>query len=216
MKIFIAGATGRVGQMLLKNLISQGHYIYAGSRKPEQIEETVQVQPVYLDLHGEIDDIAGTLADAEIVYFVAGSRGKDLLQTDLHGAVKMMQATERKGIKRYVQLSSIFALEPERWKTSSLKNIMDYNVAKFFSDRWLIDNTALDYTILQPGSLEETPGTGKISVNVAEPGGNSIEDVAAVLSALIEHPNTIGKVVTMHSGETLIDVALKAIDEKGE
>ena len=49
-------------------------------------------------------------------YFVAGSRGKDLLQTDLYGAVKMMQAVEKKGnLKRYIHLSSLFALQPDKW-----------------------------------------------------------------------------------------------------
>ncbi|MFQ7236934.1 MAG: NAD(P)H-binding protein, partial [Enterococcus hulanensis] len=98
MKIFIAGATGRVGEELIKNLVAKGHDIYAGARRDQDIKATDSVKPVHLDLHGTVDEIADTLADAEVVYFVAGSRGKDLLQTDLYGAVKLMQAVEQKGI----------------------------------------------------------------------------------------------------------------------
>lgn len=207
MKIFIAGATGRVGEELTKNLVKQGHFVYAGARHEENITKTEEVEPVHLDMHGSIDEIAETLNDAEAVYFVAGSRGKDLLQTDLFGAVKLMQAVEQKEIKRYIHLSSLFALQPEKWGTA----LTDYNIAKFFSDNWLIDKTNLDYTILQPGSLLETPGSGKITTNVTGKTENSIEDVALVLAGLLKQDNTIKKIILMGNGDTPIAEALKTI-----
>ncbi|MBO0450634.1 NAD(P)H-binding protein [Candidatus Enterococcus murrayae] len=207
MKLFIAGATGRVGEELIKNLVENGHYVYAGARHDETIEAKEAVKPVHLDLHGSVAEIADTLADAEAVYFVAGSRGKDLLQTDLYGAVKLMQAAEQKGIKRYIHLSSLFALQPEKWSST----LTDYNISKFFSDRWLIDKTNLDYTILQPGSLMETPGSGKITTDITGKSENSIENVAAVLAEMLEQDNTIKKVVLMGDGEIPIEEAIKNI-----
>lgn len=207
MKIFIAGATGRVGEELTKKLSEQGHTIYAGARHEEKLTKNAFVQPVHLDLHHSVSEIAETLADAEAVYFVAGSRGKDLLQTDLFGAVKLMQAVEQKKIKRYIHLSSLFALQPENWHPS----LTDYNIAKFFSDNWLIEQTQLDYTILQPGSLIERPGSGKITTNITGGTENSIEDVASVLAELLDHDNTIKKIILMGSGETPIAEAIKQI-----
>lgn len=207
MKIFIAGATGRVGEELIKQLTAKGHFIYAGARRDTEIKANDQVKPVHLDLHGTVDEIAETLADAEAVYFVAGSRGKDLLQTDLYGAVKLMQTVEQKGIKRYIHLSSLFAMEPAKWSEA----LTDYNIAKFFSDHWLIENTKLDYTILQPGSLLETPGSGKITTNIVQKSENSIENVAAVLAELLEQTNTIKKVVLMGDGDESIKDAIRKI-----
>ncbi|REC31750.1 NAD-dependent dehydratase [Enterococcus pseudoavium] len=207
MKIFIAGATGRVGEALIKNLVAKGHFIYAGARHEETLQTNNTVKPVHLDLHGSIDQIAETLSDAEAVYFVAGSRGKDLLQTDLYGAVKLMQAVERQGIKRYIHLSSLFAMQPEKWSTA----LTDYNIAKFFSDHWLMDKTSLDYTILQPGSLKESPGSGKITTDITQTSENSIENVATVLADLLEHQNTIKKVILMGDGDEPIANALKKI-----
>lgn len=207
MKIFIAGATGRVGEELTKKLSEQGHTIYAGARQEEKLTKNAFVQPVHLDLHHSVSEIAETLADAEAVYFVAGSRGKDLLQTDLFGGVKLMQAVEQKKIKRYIHLSSLFALQPENWHPS----LTDYNIAKFFSDNWLIEQTQLDYTILQPGSLIERPGSGKITTNITGGTENSIEDVASVLAELLDHDNTIKKIILMGSGETPIAEAIKQI-----
>lgn len=207
MKLFIAGATGRVGEELIKDLVEKGHTIYAGARRDGDIEISDSVTPVHLDLHGTVDEIADTLGDAEAVYFVAGSRGKDLLQTDLYGAVKLMQAVEKKGIKRYIHLSSLFALQPEKWSDA----LTDYNISKFFSDNWLIDKTNLEYTILQPGSLKETPGSGKITTTITEKSENSIENVAAVLAEILEQDNTIKKVILMGDGDTPIKEAVNKI-----
>jgi len=209
MKVFVAGATGRVGKELVQRLEERGHLVYAAARASDEITATDLVRPIHLDLHEGVEHLAGLFEDAEAVVFVAGSRGKDLLQTDLFGAVKLMQAAEQKGISRFIQLSSVFALQPEKWEGSP---ILNYNIAKYFSDSWLIRNTGLQYTILQPGTLEETPGSGKIDVDVAEPGVNSIENVAEVLACILEDDNTIGKVIIMKDGETPIKDALAELE----
>ncbi|WP_159721703.1 NAD(P)H-binding protein [Enterococcus sp. CSURQ0835] len=207
MKIFVAGATGRVGQELIKELVAKDHFIYAAARHEENVVASQQVQPVHLDLHKEVTAISEDLAEAEAIYFVAGSRGKDLLQTDLYGAVKLMQAAEQRGIKRYIQLSSLFATQPAKWPDS----LRDYYIAKFFADRWLQDNTQLDYTILQPGTLLEAPGSGKITTQVEERSENSIENVAAVLAAILEARNTTKKIIVMGDGQTPITEAIQKI-----
>ena len=89
--------------------------------------------------------MAEIIKDMDAVYFLAGSRGKDLLQTDAFGAVKLMQACEQVEVKRFVILSSIFALEPEKWaEEKSLQNITNYNIAKFFANNYLVTNDKLD------------------------------------------------------------------------
>ncbi|MDR0028382.1 NAD(P)H-binding protein [Enterococcus faecalis] len=117
MKIFVAGATGRVGRSLINKLVNRGHFIYAGSRKEFKYDNLEQVKYVYMDLHSNMSELKEILKDAQVVYFVAGSQGKDLLQTDLYGAVKLMNAAEQKGIRRYIQLSGIFSLNPEKWSS---------------------------------------------------------------------------------------------------
>lgn len=213
MKIFVAGATGRVGQELVAILQKQGHFVYAGARRVEQIVESANSQAVFTDLHASVDTLAKGLADADVVIFVAGSRGKDLLQTDLNGAVKLIQAAEKQGIQRYIQLSSAFSLEPERWQAPSMASLLDYTIAKHYADAWLVNNTALDYTILQPGTLKETEGSGKITIGSGEAGENSIANVAETLAQIVAEPKTIKKVISMHDGETPIKEALHTIDE---
>lgn len=169
------------------------------------------VEQVYIDLLSDVDTIAESMNGVEAVYFVSGSRGKNLLQIDLHGAIKSMQASEKAGVKRYIMLSSVFALQPERWNESFLSNLTDYNIAKHYADLYLTTQTKLDYTILQPGALKEEEGTGKIETDVINPGSNSIANVVYALFAVLENNSTIGKVILMHDGNTPIAEALHQI-----
>ena len=200
MKIFVAGATGRVASELLKTLSEQGHDVIAGARRPEAVIELPQVTAVQLDLHASVADLAALIAGSDAVIFTAGSRGKDLLQTDAYGAVKLMQAAKQAGINRFVMLSALFSLTPEKWPES----LIDYQIAKFFADNYLIHQSDLDYTIVQPGRLLEEPATGKISFGDQGFTSIPIPDVAAVLAEVVDKPSAFKQVVTINPGETEI------------
>ncbi|MGX7164703.1 SDR family oxidoreductase [Enterococcus massiliensis] len=210
MKIFVVGGSGRVAADLITALKEQGHEVIAGARHPEKIVSQ-EVTAVHLDLHESVEKIAEIIGSVDVIYFVAGSRGNDLLQTDAFGAVKTMQAAEKNGVSRYIMLSSIFSLQPEEWYREGLKQLMDYNIAKFFADNYLITNTSLDYTILQPTGLTTEKGTGKIHIGEGSVSTNPIPDVAKTLAAIIDHPNTSKKIIMMRSGDTPIHDALAQI-----
>lgn len=98
-KIFVVGGSGRVASELIKNLINDGNQVSASSRHPEKIIKLDNVVPVKLDLHSDVSAWSEVFKGMDVIYFVAGSRGKDLLQTDAMGAVKTMQAAENVGVK---------------------------------------------------------------------------------------------------------------------
>ncbi len=213
MKIFIAGGSGRVATETIRILAGQGHDIYAGARHKDHIVMGDHIYPQKLDLHAEVDALAAQIDGMDAVYFLAGSRGKDLLQTDAFGCVKLMQACEKAGIKRYVQLSSIYSIQPEKWQEEpSLASIMNYDIARFFADQWLIRNTDLDYTIVGPCVLTEEPATGRIEINPERGTSNPIPDVAAVLAGVLDKPNTVRKVIYMTGGDTPIEEALDGVE----
>lgn len=212
-KVFVAGGSGRVATELIKNLVNDGNEVVAGARHPENVIKLDNVTPIDLDLHAPVTEIAKLMNGSDAVYFVAGSRGKDLLQTDAMGAVKTMQAAEQDGIKRYIMLSSMYALQPEMWaKYEALAAITDYNIAKFFADNYLIHNTNLDYTIVQPATLTEKPATNKVTLGEGDDTTNTIPDVANVLADTLKYDNTIGHVIMMRNGDTPIDDALQSIN----
>lgn len=212
MKIFVIGATGRVGGYVIQKLEEKGHTVYAASRHPEAITATENIVPVKFDLHDDAKTQAKAMDHMDAVYYVAGSRGHDLLQTDAYGAVKSMEAAEQSYVSRFVMLSSLFSMEPAKWaEEESLRDITNYNIAKFFADQWLMTRTNLCYTIVQPGSLTEDAGTGKITLRPEHSAPNPIPDVAEVLVEVLDRKNTYGQLVPMIGGDTPIADALATI-----
>lgn len=212
MKVLIIGASGRVGSDLAKQLLASNHQVIGTTRQEEKLFDADNYSQLDLDITAGKDSIQSQLdQDIDTVYFVAGSGGKDVLEVDLHGAVKTMQAAQDKGIKRYIMLSAVFSLDTSKWDNPGIADLKEYYICKHYADQWLVNNSTLDYTIVQAGALKERSGTGKIAVNDGDSGENSIEDVATTLAAVLNANNTIRKVFSMHNGETAIDEALASV-----
>ena len=209
MKILVIGASGRVGTDLVKQLLADNHQVIGTTRQDEKLFSDDNYSQLDLDITAEKDAIQKQIEqDIDVVYFVAGSGGKDVLEVDLHGAVKTMQATEDKGIKRYIMLSTVFSLDTSRWANPGIADLKEYYICKHYADQWLVNNSNLDYTIVQAGALKERAATGKITINDDNAGENSIEDVATTLAAVLDADNTTKKVFSMHNGEISIEEAL--------
>ena len=213
MKILVIGASGRVGGELVKQLLADEHQVIGTTRQEKKLFDNDNYTQLDLDITASKESIEKQLdQDIDAVYFVAGSGGKNVLEVDLHGAVKTMQAAQDKGIKRYIMLSSVFSLETEKWDNNpNIADLKDYYISKHYADHWLVNNSSLDYTIVQPGALKERDGTGKITINDTSSGENAIEDVATTLAAVLTADNTIGKVFNLHNGNIDINEAIATV-----
>lgn len=67
MKIFIAGATGRVGTLLTHDLLQDGHEIIAGARHPERVEKNDHIIPVKFDLHESVAEMTEAIKGADAI-----------------------------------------------------------------------------------------------------------------------------------------------------
>ncbi|MGX8220832.1 NAD(P)H-binding protein [Psychrobacter celer] len=212
MKILVIGASGRVGTDLVEQLLADDHQVIGTTRQDKKLFDNDNYRQLDLDITAEKDAIAEQIEqDIDAVYFVAGSGGKDVLEVDLHGAVKTMQAVEDKGIKRYIMLSTVFSLDTNKWNTPGIADLKEYYICKHYADQWLVNDSTLDYTIVQAGALKERAGTGKITINDDNAGENAIADVAATLTAVLDANNTIKKVFSLHNGETAINEAIATL-----
>lgn len=212
MKILVIGASGRVGSDLVKQLLAENHRVIGTTRQEEKLFSDDNYTQLDLDIMADKDNIQQQLDDdIEAVYFVAGSGGKEILEVDLHGAVKTMQAVQDKGIKRYIMLSTVFSLDTSKWDNEGIKDLKGYYIGKHYADQWLVNDSSLDYTIVQAGALKERAGTGKIAIDKDEAGENAIEDVAATLVAVLKADNTSKKVFNIQNGETAIKEAIASV-----
>lgn len=211
MKILVIGASGRVGTELVKQLLADEHQVIGTTRQKQTLFNADNYSQLDLDITADKDDIQSQMDDdIDAVYFVAGSGGKDVLEVDLHGAVKTIQATQDKGIKRYIMLSAAFSLDTSKWDSPGIADLKQYYICKHYADQWLVNNSTLDYTIVQPGALKERAGTGNIAID-DKAGENSIEDVATTLASVLNADNTIKKAFNMHNGDIAIAEAIATV-----
>ena len=148
---------------------------------------------------------------ADAVVFAAGAgpgSGPERKRTvDLGGAVKLIEAAQAQGIRRYVMVSSVGADDPE----SAPEQMRAYQQAKHDADAAL-EAAGLDHTIVRPGMLTDDPAEGPVSAGPdVERDEVPREDVAAVLAEVLRADNTIGKTFVVVQGETPIAEAVAAI-----
>jgi uncharacterized protein YbjT (DUF2867 family) len=209
MDVVVAGGHGKVGLRLLRLLAERGHRARGLIRNPDHAAELEEAgaEPVLCDIEA-LDDIAPCCEGADAVVFAAGAgpgSGPERKRTvDLGGAVKLMDAAKKNGIDRYVIVSSIRADRPEEWSDE----MRPYFEAKHGADEALVES-GLTYTIIRPGALTDDPGTGRVAAGPRAEGGEiTREDVAAVVLATLEAPNTHGKAFDVVSGDDPVEDAV--------
>lgn len=211
MKVAVVGANGQIGKHVVNMLQAHArHEPIALVRKESQLEALTErgINSCLLDLTDDVATLSRSFEGADAIIFTAGSGGETdgdmTLRIDLDGAVKTMEAAERAGVKRYIIVSALQAHNRESWHP----DITPYYVAKHYADRELM-RSDLDYTIVRPGLLTNEASQGKITTGVDITEGEiSREDVAKVLVATLDKPNTVGKSFDLISGDTDIDGAI--------
>lgn len=215
MNVLIIGAHGKIGRIVTEKMKASSPFNpTALIRKEEQktFFDAMEVPVKIASLENSVDEIAKAMKGFDAVVFTAGSGGKTgfdkTLEIDLDGAVKSMIAAEKVGIKRFVMVSAYLADERNRWDASGIK---PYYIAKHFADKEL-KQSSLDYTILRPVRLTDEKGIGKVNANPEEIQKTiPREDVATTILEVLNHPETIGKVMVMSTGKTPIKEAILAV-----
>jgi uncharacterized protein YbjT (DUF2867 family) len=212
MDVVIAGGHGKIALRLLRLLAERGDHARGLIRNPAHAAdlEAAGAVPVLCDVEQE-DDVSRHVEGADAVVFAAGAgpgSGPARKRTmDLGGAVKLIEAARANGIARYVMISSIGAEDPER----ASEAMRPYLMAKAEADERLTAS-GLDHTIVRPGRLTDTPGTGRVRAEL-DPGSGEVtrDDVAATLLAVLGADNTIGKTFYLLGGGTPIEEAVRAL-----
>ena len=209
MKVLVAGAHGKTARRLVRMLAEDGHEVRGLVRKEEHMPdvEADGAEPVLVDLEEEeVDGAVGqAVQGCDAIIFAAGAgpgSGAARKETmDYGGAVKLVEAAEKHGVRRYLMLSSMGADNPE----GGSEAMQPYLFAKARADERLVES-GLDYTIIRPGGLTNEEGVGRIEAaqSLGRRGQISRDDVARTFADALEMRNTYGKTfVTPHDTPAL-------------
>jgi uncharacterized protein YbjT (DUF2867 family) len=214
MRVAIAGGHGQIALRLAKVLSQRGDEAVALIRNPDHSDAVRQAgaEPAVVDLeHASEDDVVQAIAGSDAVVFAAGAgpgSGPERKETmDYGGAVKLIAAAKQARVGRYVIVSSMGA-DPDALGDDTFSV---YLRAKGRADD-AVRASGLDATVVRPGGLTNDVGTGRVNLGESVPRGQvTRDDVAAVLAAVLDSPNTIGRTLDLIGGDTPVAEAVEAI-----
>jgi nucleoside-diphosphate-sugar epimerase len=211
MHVAIAGAHGQIAQRLIGLLVARGDSVTGLVRNPAHVAELGQLgaSAVVCDLeHAGIDAVSAALAGCDAAVFAAGagsgSGAERKVTMDRDGAITLLQAAQRAGVERFVIVSSVGAEDPpsdDDVFSVYLRAKAEADAAVKASDR--------AWTVVRPGRLTDSPGTGRVRIDI-EPFRADVtrDDVAAVLAAVLSEPRSAGAVLYANGGEQTVADAL--------
>jgi uncharacterized protein YbjT (DUF2867 family) len=217
MRVVIAGGHGKIALLLERLLTDRGDQAVGLIRNPAHAADVRKAgaEPVVCDLEAATaEEVTGLVAGADAVVFAAGAGpGSGAVRKDTvdrAAAVLMASAAERAGIRRLVQVSSMGAGAPPQPGRGAVWAA--YIAAKTAAEDDLRVRD-LDWTIVRPGGLTDDPAVGRIRLAPPPipPGTIPRADVAAVIAALLDHPETRHLTLELTKGETSLDVAVQSI-----
>ncbi len=202
-KILVAGATGTTGKKVVQLLKESGTYQpVAMIRKEDQKSqfENDGIETVMGDL---TQDVSNTTKGIQKVIFAAGSGGKDVHNVDQEGAKRLIDASKKKRIDKFVMLSSMGADNPQG-------ELKEYLQAKQNADQYL-DISGLTFSIVRPGALTNNEGLGKIKLQhkLNEQGEIPRWDVARTLVKSLDTNVAKNQAFEILTGDTQIEEAVQ-------
>jgi nucleoside-diphosphate-sugar epimerase len=219
MRIVIAGGHGKIALLLGRSLAARGDTVVGLIRSQGQSDDLIAagLEPVVLDLESAGPDaIAKVLAGADAAVFAAGAgpnsgaARKDTV--DRAASVLLADGCEQAGVDRFVQISATGVEAVRSVPAADGDDVFTvYLRAKLEAEEDL-RRRPLAWTILRPGGLTDEPATGLVHLDTSvEPGSVPRADVAAVLVALLDQPDTVGLVLELVSGDVSVPDAVAAV-----
>ena len=221
MRVAIAGGHGKIALRLGRLLAGRGDEVVGLVRQRAHVRDLrgAGIDAVVLDLEdATVDAVAKELEGTDAVVFAAGAGpGSGIPRKDTvdrAAAVLLADAAERAGVRRYVQVSSVGV---ERVRQESAPDgvtevFAAYLRAKLEAEDDLRARPGLEWTILRPVHLTDDPGTGQVELGTDVGAGKvSRDDVAAVLLALLDRPETAGLTLEVRAGDVPVAEAVAAV-----
>jgi len=205
MNIAVFGATGKTGLEVVKQALEGGHQVTAFVRDPARLEMENDNLSV---VTGDVFDSAAVAEvikgqDAAICALGAGS---DLKKTTVRttGTINIIQAMQQQKVKRLLVVTAMGV--GESWDTLSVINKFFFAVLlksareDHEAQEAAVKESGLDWTIIRPSGLVDTPRTGVYDFGENIPAKTSKiarADVADLILKVLGDNNQIGKALTI-------------------
>ena len=205
MKLAIFGATGKTGIELVKQALEQGHAVTAFVRDAARLAiENERLSLVSGDAFDSAS-VAQAVKGQDAVICALGA-GSDLKKTTVRttGTINIISGMQKNYVKRLIVVTAMGV--GESWDTLSLFNkfffatLLKSSREDHETQEAAVRESGLDWTIIRPSGLTDTPRTGVYEVGENIPAATSKiarADIADLILKELEQNALIGKAVTI-------------------
>lgn len=191
MKITVFGATGKVGRLVVDNLLSSGHQVTAFAHGASPFTPTKNLTVVQGDIHNA-GDVKAALAGSDAIISTLGS-WHTLSEDILTSAMKnIIPVAETQGIKRLVSLTGSQAALPDE-KLRLFERLFRFALT-IIAHKILVDGenhlrllaaSQLDWTVIRSPIMKTSAKTG-YRLSLAAPSPVATVSRAAVAQAITD------------------------------
>ena len=223
MNLTIIAATGRIGRLLVDQALAAGHELTVIARHPEGFRSDVRVVQVDL-LRPDRPVLASAIHGADAVLSGLGPRSRREFGIAAKGTRPIVEAMKDTGIRRIVAVSAApvsTTASPGRPNpprhdsgegavmqhllTPAIKALLRAHYADLAIMEDILRESSLDWTVVRPPQLKDKPLTGTyrtaLDRNLRRGTSVSRADVAHLMLAALERPETIGHAVGIASSQ---------------
>ena len=207
MNIILFGATGQIGQQILKQALERGHTVTAFVRDAAKLDVTHLRLTVMVGDARNARAVAAAIPGHDAVINAMGPGGPDVsdkyLDIITDGIRHLVQGMRQAGLRRIVVLGSVATLNAAPDKLlRDLPNFPDLarNISGAHLEAWkTLAASGLDWTVICPAPIVESgepTGQYRTQADFLLGGGPQLKiatgDVADLLLNEVEHGNHIG------------------------
>lgn len=209
MKVIVFGAHSTVGEFVVSKLHENGYTSCAVVGNENQIALLTKRGANEVVVY-EKSSLQSLFQGYDAAVYLTGispksQTGRTVL-VDHEAVIETVREAERQGVERFVMMSAIKANEAVGGESREIG-------AKEMPDEFLRQSN-LTYTVVQPGTLTDKPGDGKISAAVKLDSKSleiSCKDLAEVLVMSLDTENTFNKTFEVVAGDLPISKALASL-----
>lgn len=207
--VLVAGATGRTGREVVRELSEQGYRVRALVRDEDAARGILGAPDETLAfVRGDVRDRAEmdeAVAGADYVISAIGSTRKDEGSgpefVDYGGIRNLAEAAAAAGVKQFVLISSAGVTQEDHILNKMFDNVL---VWKAKGEQSLRDS-GVPYTIVRPGGLVDKPGGQAVVFQQGDTGTGMVPraDVARVCVAALKHPEAKNRTFELFGADGL-------------
>lgn len=171
MKTIVFGATGTIGRLTVRQLLSEGHTVTAFARNPHKLGFTDPNLAMFSGDASDAGDVSNAIKEHDVVVITLGSGMSRKSTIRSVGTMNVIRGMQKQGVDRLICQSTLGA--HESWSNLNFfwKRIMfSFLLRPVFKDHELQENlvraSGLNYTIVRPSAFTDDIANGGFNIDV--------------------------------------------------